>query len=109
MARTSTSELALPVGDAKPHRIIIRKPEVRIRTGLSDSHIWRLEARGDFPARIQLSPMAVGWDAGEVEQWIKSRPRANGKQPPLPQNRREAQPGKGGYRARRAPRGTLDH
>jgi len=69
--------------------IIIRKPEVRARTGLSDSQIWRLEARGEFPARVRLGELSVGWHASEVDQWIKSRPRAGGTQPPLPKSRRQ--------------------
>jgi predicted DNA-binding transcriptional regulator AlpA len=38
----------------KPQRNIIRKPAVRVRTGLSDSQIWRIEGRGEFPARVQV-------------------------------------------------------
>jgi prophage regulatory protein len=68
---------------------IIRKPEVRARTGLSDSQIWRLEARGEFPARVSLGTMAVGWHLREVIAWVESRPRVGGKQPPLPKRRRE--------------------
>jgi prophage regulatory protein len=77
----------------KTHRLngrrnIIRKPEVRRRTGLSDSQIWRLEKEGTFAARIHLGPLAVGWYEDEVDEWVNSRPRAGGKQPPLPRSRR---------------------
>jgi prophage regulatory protein len=71
-------------------RNILRKPAVRGRTGLSDSQLWRLEQRGEFPARVRLSPggLAVGWYEDEVDDFVNSRPRAAGKQPPLPKSRR---------------------
>jgi prophage regulatory protein len=69
-------------------RRIIRRPEVRRRTGLSDSQTWRLERAGNFPARIQLGPLAVGWFEDEVDDWVRSRIRAGGRQPPLPKRRR---------------------
>jgi prophage regulatory protein len=78
--------------DPTQESIIIRKPEVRSRTGLSDSHIWRLEARREFPARVRLGTMAVGWYLNEVIAWVESRPRAGGTQPPLPKNRRKQAP-----------------
>ena len=57
---------------------ILRFDEVAERTGLSRTTVWRLERQGQFPARIQLSPRAVGWPAEEVEEWLKSRPQAVG-------------------------------
>ncbi|HAF45929.1 MAG TPA: hypothetical protein DCK83_13640 [Gallionellaceae bacterium] len=54
---------------------VLRKSEVEQRTGLSSSSIDRLEASGKFPARIKLSPNAVGWHSSEVDDWITSRPR----------------------------------
>jgi prophage regulatory protein len=70
-------------------RKIIRKSAVRQRTGLSDTQVWRLERRDDFPARVQLGPNSVGWYEDEVDAWIHSRIRAGGRQPPLPRSRRE--------------------
>ena len=65
-------------------RTIIRKNEVVRRTGLSYSTIWRLEGRGDFPARLKLTESgAVGWVESEVERWIHDRVRGAGKRPPL--------------------------
>jgi prophage regulatory protein len=73
---------------ARKQRNIIRKPEVQKRTGLSPSQTWRLEQAGNFPARVKLGPMAVGWYEDEVDDWVNSRSRAFGKQPPLPKKRR---------------------
>jgi prophage regulatory protein len=44
------------------------------RTGLSRTTVWRLERRGLFPARRQISPGTIGWIATEVEDWINRRP-----------------------------------
>ncbi|MFA6901460.1 MAG: AlpA family phage regulatory protein [Gallionellaceae bacterium] len=54
---------------------VLRKPEVEQRTGLSPSSIDRLEAAGNFPKRMQLSPNTVGWLSSELDEWIKGRPR----------------------------------
>jgi prophage regulatory protein len=69
-------------GEAAERRII-RKPEVRRRTGYSDTSIWRLERNDLFPGRIQIGPMAVGWYEDEVDRWIQTRVRQGGKRPPV--------------------------
>ena len=43
-------------------------------TGLSRTSIWRLEKRGDFPARRQITPQRVGFLACEVLAWAETRP-----------------------------------
>lgn len=53
---------------------IIRKPEVRKITGLSDTTIWRLERAKKFPQRRRLSSSACGWLLSEVLVWVRSRP-----------------------------------
>ena len=58
----------------KPRRIL-RKPEVRGRTGLSDATIARLEAKGKFPKRIWVTENTVGWYDDELDEWLDSRPR----------------------------------
>ncbi len=52
---------------------VVRVDEVISRTGLSRTTLWRLERRGAFPARRQLSPGTVGWIEAEVEAWILGR------------------------------------
>lgn len=52
---------------------IIRKPEVRKITGLSDTTIWRLEKSNKFPKRRKLSFSACGWLLSEVLAWVRSR------------------------------------
>jgi prophage regulatory protein len=63
---------------------IIRKPEVKRRTGLSGTMIWRYEKAGVFPARVQLNPAStdktapVGWFEDEIDSWVRSRVRVAG-------------------------------
>lgn len=52
---------------------MLRSREVVNLTGLSKTTLWRLEKKGDFPARKQLSVGAVGWSLFEVELWMSSR------------------------------------
>lgn len=52
---------------------LLRARDVCMRTGLSRVTIWRLERRGEFPARRQLSANRVGWVEAEVERWIATR------------------------------------
>ena len=54
---------------------ILRKSEVSKLIGLSKVTIWRLERKGQFPKRIQLSTRSVGWVEEEIHSWIESRPR----------------------------------
>jgi prophage regulatory protein len=53
---------------------LIRKPEVRKITGLSDSTIRRKELEGEFPKRIRLGPNSVGYDYDSVIEWVNNRP-----------------------------------
>ena len=59
---------------------ILKQKEVVYLTGLSRVTIWRLEQRGEFPAKIVLSPNRVGWLENEVSDWIGSRPRISSQQ-----------------------------
>jgi prophage regulatory protein len=52
---------------------LLRFDDVQERTGLSRSTIWRLEHRGVFPKRVQVSANVVAWLEDEVVAWIQSR------------------------------------
>ena len=47
--------------------------EVQELTGLSRSTIDRLESRGKFPKRVELSIQRVGWIVEEVDLWRRER------------------------------------
>lgn len=61
-----------PSSSPAPIRLL-RFPEVRHRTGLSRTTIWRLERRGTFPAHRRISSNAVGWLEADVNTWINTR------------------------------------
>ena len=44
--------------------------------GLSDTTIWRMERKGDFPKRKQLSVNRVAWLQSEIEEWMSNRAKA---------------------------------
>jgi predicted DNA-binding transcriptional regulator AlpA len=50
-----------------------RIKEVCERTGLSRTTIWRLEKRGEFPRRIQLSKGRVGFSEADLDRWEAAR------------------------------------
>jgi prophage regulatory protein len=56
-------------------KAILRFPEVKKRTGLSRSTVWRLESVGLFPQRIRVGLRGVGWYEAEVEEYNSNRQR----------------------------------
>lgn len=50
--------------------ILERLPQVKARTGLSRSEIYRRIAAGTFPAQCKLSERASAWDARAIDHWI---------------------------------------
>ena len=43
-------------------------------SGLSNVTRWRMEKRGEFPKRRQISPNRVAYLESEVLAWMESRP-----------------------------------
>jgi len=62
-----------------PERIkkqrLIRLPEVKQRVGLSNSHIYALQAKGQFPKPIKLieGGRASGYIESEIDTYIEGR------------------------------------
>jgi prophage regulatory protein len=52
---------------------ILRLRDVKAKTGLSESTIYELIARSEFPMQMKLGPKAVGWVESEIDAWIKDR------------------------------------
>lgn len=52
---------------------VYRRRQVCLVTGLSYSTIHRMECRGLFPRRVQLSPNCVGWPVDAVKAYLRSR------------------------------------
>ena len=62
--------------------LTIREVAKLIRMNVST--IYRLVREGKFPAAIRVGPSATRWRAGELRDWLDSRPRSvdTGTQPP---------------------------
>lgn len=52
---------------------ILRLPDVRAKTNLSRSTIYRMEALGQCPRRVKLGEHASGWIEAEWNSWISER------------------------------------
>lgn len=52
---------------------LIALPEVRARTTLSQTEIYRRIAEGTFPRPIPLGPRRVAWSVQAVTEWIEAR------------------------------------
>ncbi len=53
---------------------LLRLPEVKSRTGLGRSSIYRLIAMGAFPRPRKLAERAVAWRESDISTWIDTRP-----------------------------------
>lgn len=53
--------------------VLERLPQVKARTGLSRSEIYRRIATGEFPQPVKLGERASAWSAVEVDCWIAGR------------------------------------
>lgn len=51
---------------------ILRRPQIRALTGLSDASIYRLAKEGRFPQPVAISTRAVGWRRSEVDGWLSN-------------------------------------
>ena len=57
-------------------KLLMTTEEVCQAVSLSRTSLWRLERRGEFPRRRQISAQRVGWIRSEILGWIESRPEA---------------------------------
>lgn len=62
----------------KPTKRVVREPECFQISGFCDMQRRRMEKAGTFPKRFKLNPDggpfgAVGWDADELDAWVKAR------------------------------------
>lgn len=53
--------------------VLLRLPQVKARTGLSRSELYRRIAIGTFPAPIKIGARASAWSSTEIECWITER------------------------------------
>jgi prophage regulatory protein len=50
--------------------IILRLPQVKQRTGLSRTTIYRSVKAGKFPPPMLLGPRCIGWLESDLNNWI---------------------------------------
>jgi prophage regulatory protein len=53
--------------------ILLRRPEVEARTGLSRSTLYEWMKRGEFPQPVKLGTRLVAWRESDIAAWLKSR------------------------------------
>ena len=63
---------------------LIRLPEVKLRTGLGRSSIYRKMADGSFPQPRKVGERAVAWHLSDIDDWIDNLPLRPAGQPLLP-------------------------
>lgn len=52
---------------------LLRIPDVRRLTGLSNSAIYRAVQYGTFPRHLKLSERSSAWVEAEIREWITAR------------------------------------
>ena len=57
---------------------LLSRFEVEELSGLSCSTLYRLMRSGLFPEPIKVGPRAVRWRQADLDDWLKSRPKATG-------------------------------
>ena len=55
---------------------VLTMRQVVDRTTLKRSTIYKMMARDEFPAPIQLGRKRIGWRESDIVEWIRSRPAA---------------------------------
>jgi prophage regulatory protein len=55
----------------------LSKATVDEMSGLSNVTRWRMEKRGEFPKRRQISPNRIAYLESEIIEWMESRPVSN--------------------------------
>ena len=58
--------------------VLLTRPEVERRTGLSRSTIYRKMRDGTFPVPLKVSERAVRWRESDIRAYVDSRPRSYG-------------------------------
>lgn len=86
-ARAFAAHALDPVAHSEPQAAGLPRRSVPIRmlriaqvlslTGLGKTKIYELQAEGDFPMRVQLTPKRVAWVEAEVQAWLAARIASN--------------------------------
>ena len=53
--------------------VLLRRPEVETRTGLSRSTLYDWMKKNRFPKPVKLGERIVAWRESDIDQWLESR------------------------------------
>ncbi len=56
---------------------LLRMRDLKSEYGLTPATVYRWIGEGTFPLPVNLGSNSVAWHREEIEDWRKSRPRAN--------------------------------
>jgi prophage regulatory protein len=51
----------------------LRVPDLEAIVGVSERTVRRLEAKGLFPKRVQITQRTIGWRESAVMAWLEER------------------------------------
>ncbi len=66
---TRNTDEAPPIGGHTLERL----PQVKARTGLARSTIYRMIACGEFPKNLKLTERCSAWNSAEIDAWISAK------------------------------------
>jgi prophage regulatory protein len=66
---------------------MLRKPEIKQLTGMSDTTLWREVKAGRFPTPVRISSQSVAWTEPDYNAWAASRLRTDQDPRPSPNPR----------------------
>ena len=65
--------MSFNVQNIKPEIELIKLPQVRRITSLSQSGIYAKAVTGEFPKQVRLGPNTVAWLKHEVLDWVSEK------------------------------------
>ena len=63
----------IPITQTPQYELVLKKPTVLNRVGMSAPTLWRRVKDKSFPQPISLGGRSIGWLQSEVNEWIKAR------------------------------------
>ena len=70
---TQATEQGQQISKAVKSVKALRKPAVLDKTGLSNTQLYRLIQKGDFPSSYKLSERVAVWNEAEVDAWLAAK------------------------------------
>ncbi len=68
--------------DRVPLKKLLRMRDLKSEYGLVPATVYRWIGKRKFPLPVSLGDNSVAWNREEIEEWRRTRPRANIKQLP---------------------------